>query len=567
MPHRSAVGKRSLSCRQRYSTKESTMSISQKIERDIGSLQSIRHSRRTFVGGVAAAGAAVAVGGAIGTSAQDADGGQISFALGGDATLNPFTWPNQQPTILVCKNVFSTLVKYSDEGDSQIIGDLATTWEASEDGLTWTFNLRDDVLWHDGEPFTAEDVKFTIEGLLDPAVNAQFRTNLTGVTGAEVIDDHTVAIHTEVPLGSLPLVFAYNIAIAPAHLLEGQNLNEIPEFVQQPIGTGPYKVESITHGDQMVLKANEDYFEGVPSIQTLVYRVIPDVNQIVAQLQTGELDMAEIPAANRATLEGSGNVSFTSTLETSTFCIYTNNHRFPFDDATVRRAATHAIDRQVIVDQLLLGEAEIATGPYSSAFGDFFNADLEPIPFDVEAGATLMTEAGFEQVDGIWSKDGQAVEIELYVDQGNPVREQLAQVVQQFLQDFGFTVNLQIVEWSVYIDITSERPGKYDARTGWRFTAPDPDKSSEYGTDGTVNHYGYSNPEVDELFDQGRTEVDHEKRVEIYHEIQRLIYDDTAIIWMYYPKSIFAFNSRIQGVPEVNYRNALLYVHKMTISG
>lgn len=542
------------------------MSKSNIIGNAIGTrLQDHRHSRRQFVGGAAAAGAIVATGSPLVSAAQDNGQSQVSMALGGDATLNVFTWPNQQPTILVAKNVFSTLVKYSDENDSQVIPDLATEWETSEDGLAWTFKLRNDVFWHDGEPFTAEDVRFTIEGLLDPEVNAQFRTNLSGITGAEVIDDHTVVINTDIPLGSLPLILAYNIAIAPAHILEGQNLNEISDFVQQPIGTGPYKVESISHGDQMVLRANEDYFEGAPSIQTLIYRVVPDVNQIVAQLQTGELDMAEIPAANRATLENSGNVSFTSTLETSTFCIYTNNHRFPFDDATVRRAATHAIDRQVIVDQLLLGEAEVATGPYSSAFGDFFNADLEPISFDVDMGATLMTEAGFEQVDGIWSKDGQAVEIELYVDQGNPVREQLAQVVQQFLQDFGFTVNLQIVEWSVYIDITSERPGKYDARTGWRFTAPDPDKASEYGTEGTVNHYGYSNPEVDELFAQGRSEVDHEKRVEIYHEIQRLIYEDTAIIWMYYPKSIFAYNSRIQGVPEVNYRNALLYIYKMTV--
>jgi len=488
------------------------------------------------------------------------------MALNGDPTLNVFTWPNQLPSILVAKNVFSTLVKYSAEDGVTVVPDLATDWSVSDDGLTWTFTLREGVTWHDGEPFDADDVKFTLDNIVSPDVNAQFRTALAGVTEVTVVDPQTVSITSEQPLSSLPTLLAYNIAIAPQHILEGEDLNETPNFVQSPVGTGPYRVVDIAPGDRVVLEAYPDYFDGAPGIQSLTYRVVPDVNQVVAQLQTGELDMAMVEAANRSTLEGSGNVSFTSTLETSTFCIYTNNHRSPFDDAVVRKAATLAIDRQLIVDELLLGEAEVATGPYSPAFGDFYNDSLEPYPYDMEQAEALMSDAGFEKDGGVWAKDGERVSIELLVDQGNPVREQLAQVVQQFLLDFGFEVELAVVEWSVYIERGSGNPGDYDSRTGWRFTSPDPDKTTEYGTDGTVNHYGYSNPEVDELFQQGRVELDLETRVDIYHQIQQLIYDDVAIIWMYYPRSLFAYNSRIQNVPEINFRNALLYVYQMTLA-
>jgi peptide/nickel transport system substrate-binding protein len=526
-----------------------------------------RLDRRQLISRTAAVGLATSVAAAHhAAGAQESGAGTVSVALNGDPTLNVFTWPNQLPSILVAKNVFSTLLKYSEEDGITPVADLATEWDVSEDGRTWTFQLREGVTWHDGEPFTAEDVKFTLDNIMNPEVNAQFRTALAGVTEVAAVDDRTVTITSEEPIGSLPTLLAYNIAIAPKHLLDGENLNELTDFVQNPVGTGPYRVSEVVPGDRVVLEANPDYFDGAPSIQNLIYRVIPDINQVVAQLQTGELDMATVEAANRSTLEGSGNVSFTSTLETSTFCIYTNNHRFPFDDAAVRKAATMAIDRQLIVDELLLGEAEIATGPYSPAFGDFYNDSLEPYPYDPAQAEALMTEAGFAKEDGFWTKEGERASFELIVDQGNPVREQLALVVQQFLQDFGFEVTVSVVEWSVYIERGSGNPGDYDTRTGWRFTSPDPDKTTEYGTNGTVNHYGYSNPEVDELFAQGRIEIDPQARVEIYHQIQQLIYDDAAIIWMYYPRSLFAYNSRIQNVPAINYRDALLYVYKMTLA-
>jgi peptide/nickel transport system substrate-binding protein len=175
-----------------------------------------------------------------------------------------------------------------------------------------------------------------------------------------------------------------------------------------------------------------------------------------------------------------------------------------------------------------------------------------------------MTEAGFAKEDGVWAQDGKPISIELMVDKGNTTREQLALVVQQYLQDFGLEVNVTVEEWSVYIERGGQRPGECDARTGWRITAPDPDKTSEYGTDGAVNHYAYSNPVADDLLARGRAEVDPAARVAIYHELQQVLYDDCPICWMYYPNGIIAHSATLQGVPQIGIRDALLYVYKMS---
>lgn len=314
--------------------------------------------RRQLLGAAATLGVAAPVLGALGpsASAQGAPSGTVTIALNGDPTLNIFTWPNQLPSVLVAKNVFSCLLRYSAEDGFTPVADLATDWSVSDDGLTWTFQLRDGVTWHDGEPFTAEDVKFTLDAILAEDVRAQFRAALAGVTDVTVVDPLTVTVTSAEPIGSFPILLAYNIAIAPKHILEGQDLNEISDFVQNPVGTGPYRVSEILSGDRITLTAFEDYFDGAPSIGTVIYKVVPDINNVVAQLLTGELDMATVEAATLSALESSENIIYNSALEPSTFAVYLNNRNWPFDNVLVRKAVTMATDRQTVVDQILLGE-------------------------------------------------------------------------------------------------------------------------------------------------------------------------------------------------------------------
>ena len=494
---------------------------------------------------------------------QPRRGGQMSLAIISDPTLNPFTWAGQFATIMAAKPLWNTLTKY-EPGTMKVVPDLATSWEPAPDGLSWTFKLRQNVKWHDGRPFSAADVKFTLDNIVNPSVNALFRTNLTGLKETQVVDDSTVKLVLDQPFASLPIQLGYNIAMAPKHLLEGQDLNTLSEYVQRPIGTGPFKVKEIVKGSYVSMEANPDYYEGPPNLDGLVYKIIPEINTQVAQLRTGELDLALIEPANKDTLRNQQNLDFFTVEQPNTFYFCLNNAREPFDDKRVRLALTLGSNRQLMVERILRGEAPLAAGPYGSAFGEFQNTSLQPYPYDPERAKQLLAEAGWTPgSDGIVEKDGKKMSFGFMVDKGNPTREQMALALQQDWKRIGVDIQIDVAEFNVYLQRGNKRPGDYDARTGWRITAPDPDKTPEYTTDGGNNHYMYSNLEVDRLMAQGRAESDQQKRVQIYHQIQQLMYDDLPIIWVYYWTEIVALNKAIKGLPQMGIRDSLTYTNKL----
>ena len=159
------------------------------------------------------------------------------------------------------------------------------------DLLTWTFQLRRGVTWHDGKPFTAADVKFTFDTMLDPKVNARYRGNFPGLQRAEVVDDQTVRFVFDAPLSAFPAMLAYNAYIVPKHLLEGQDLLNAPaDFYRHPIGTGPFRFKEQLRGSHLTVEANPSYFEGRPHLDAIVFKVLPDPNAQIAQFRAGELD-------------------------------------------------------------------------------------------------------------------------------------------------------------------------------------------------------------------------------------------------------------------------------------
>lgn len=496
---------------------------------------------------------------------QPKKGGTFRIAMLGDAIPNPFTYAGQLPTILLNKTIFSTLVRY-DEKDLQPVPDLATEWKMDEGGKSWTFKLRKDVKWHDGKPFTAADVKFTIEGIINPKVNAQFRSNLRPVKSVDIIDDYTVRINTTDTFPSLDIMLAYNVVMAPKHLLEGKDLNEIPEFVQKPIGTGPFKFKEYVKGDHATVVANDDYFLGRPYLDSVVYKIIPDINVIIAQLKTGELDAAAVEPQNMDALKGASNVEVLSAETPNAYYIALNASRWPFDDKKVRQALMYGLDRKLIVEKILFNQMPLATGPLAKAFGPYYNSKLQPYPYDPEKAKKLLEEAGFKPgPDGILQKDGKKLSFELLVDKGNPTREQIILTAQQYWKRLGCDVKVVVEEWNTFIKKGSTQPGDYDARSSWRITPPDPDKESEYATKGAVNHYAYSNPEADKLLAAGKKEMDKQKRIEAYHKFQEVVYDDVPVIWIYYPNDLIAINKRVQDFPKIGIRDALVYLHKVWI--
>ncbi|MBI2207725.1 MAG: peptide ABC transporter substrate-binding protein [Candidatus Rokubacteria bacterium] len=489
--------------------------------------------------------------------------GVLRVSIIGDVTLNPFTQPQQLPTTQVLKVVFSTLTRYR-PGDLQAVGDLATSWQPLEGGRVWEFKLRRGVKWHDGKPFSAADVKFTLESVVNPNVKALFRSAIKGLQRVDAVDDATVRVVMERPVASLPIILAWNIPISPKHLLEGKDLNDLSDFAQKPIGTGPFRWKEAVKGSHIALEAFPDYYGGAPKLKTLVFKVIPDINTVVAQLRTGELDMAVVEDVHRETLVSTTHLGFKVTHLPSTFCIAFNNSRWPFTDRSVRHALIHGLNRELMVQRLVKGDAPLATGPYAKAFGPFYNAALKPYAYDPARARALLAEAGFKPgSDGVLaSKDGKRLGFELMVDKGNPVREQVALYAQQAWKQLGIDVKLKVEEWSVYIKRGNQIPaGDYDARTTWRITPPDPDKTAEYTTGGINNHYAYANPDVDRLMAEGRTVTDQAKRVAIYHRIQEIIYQDAPHAWINNQTEILAMNKRVRDFPDLGIRDALQWMH------
>lgn len=492
--------------------------------------------------------------------------GILQVALLSDVTLNPFTLPQQLPTMLVAKVVFSTLTRYQ-PGDLKPVGDLAESWRALEDGRVWEFKLRRGVRWHDGKPFTAADVKFTLEAIVNPEVKALFQSQLKGLQRVDVVNESTVRLICKDPFPAMPIVLAFNVPIAPRHLLEGKDLNTMTEFVRQPVGTGPFRYKEAVKGSHVAVEAFPDYFGGAPKLHGIVFKVVPDVNTVVAQLRTGELDLAVTTATHKETLAGVGHLTFKTIVLPSTFFLALNNARFPFDDRRVRQAMMHGLNRELIVQRILKGEAPVAAGPYATAFGPYVNTDLKPYPFSVARAKELLAEAGFKPgPDGVLQKDGKRLAFELMVDKGNPEREQIALYAQQSWKQLGADVKLDVEEWSVFIKKGNRIPsGEYDARTGWRITSPDPDKTAEYTTGGINNHFAYSNPEVDALMAKARSTVDEGARQATFRKLQELIQRDVPLVWVYHQTEILAISKRVKNYPELGIRDALPWAAQMSV--
>lgn len=488
--------------------------------------------------------------------------GTLRIAIVGDATLNPFTFPQQISTQMVASTIFSNLTRYR-PGDLQTVGDVAASWVPAEDGRVWVLKIKRGVRWHDGKPFTAEDVKFTLEAIVNPNVRALYRSALRGLRRVDVIDEHTARVEFGDPFPSFPIVVGWWIVpMAPKHLLDGKDLNDLSDFAQNPVGTGPFRLKEVVKGSHVLVEANPNYHWGPPKLKNIVFKILPDINTVMAQLRAGELDLAQVEAIHRDAMRGVPHLQFRITEQPSAFFIALNNTRWPFTDKRVRQAMMYGLNREAMISQIYKGTTPIATGPYARAFGPFYDKSLKPYPFDLSRAKALLAEAGFRPgPDGVLQREGRPLTFELMVDRGNPVREQIALFAQQSWKELGANVKLAAEEWSVFVRRGNMQPGDYDARTGWRITAPDPDKTAEYTTGGANNHYGYSNAEVDRLMQQARQIIDKQKRVELYYRIQNLIYQDVPVIWINYRTEILAMNKRVRNFPNLMLEDALFWMH------
>ena len=495
-----------------------------------------------------------------------------TFKIPVNANITPWPPIGAIQNLMVNKSLFNGLVRYSPT-DWTPQPDLAESWDTSSDGLTWTFHLRKGVTWHDGKLFTADDVKYTLGVYKDPNVNSILLGNLEPVSSIDVVDANTVKVTTKTPYSSFVELLCYLCFMLPQHLLQGQKFDRTTfpqDFIQHPVGTGPFKFGEHVPGDHFTVVANENYYEGRPYLDSVIYKIVRDQNSTIAQVKTGELDIAFPSFAQLSTLQGTSNLQIIERglMDYRFFAGYYKNPQFGpwFSQKAVRQALAYAIDVQGIIKQVTQGKADRSNGPLPPALKAWYIPDLPVFDYDPNKAGQMLSDAGFKKgSDGILAKDGQKYQFTFYTDQGQPEREQTALILQQNFKDIGIDAKLQTLEFN---DLQNRYRVTHDftAMAYYYVTPATPDQHSYWQTNGSTNEWAYSNPDVDKLFDQAMSTFDVDKRKATFKQLYTILADDQAVNFIYHPHELQAINKRVQGWAETDYRDALLYLSKVWMS-
>ncbi|MBM3451061.1 MAG: ABC transporter substrate-binding protein, partial [Armatimonadetes bacterium] len=335
-------------------------------------------------------------------------GGAVIYPILADPTFNPWHPRAFVESVFPNRVIFPGLTRPG--RDLRPAPDLAERWELSRDGLTWTFFLRRGVKWHDGRDFTAEDVKFTFDLVLNPRLGAQNRGVYSALREVQVVNPTTVRFLLRAPQASLATVLGINSGIIPKHAFDGvADPWTLDAFNKRaPIGTGPYRVQTYVPGSSVTLTRNDAYFGGRPNLDSVTFKVLPDPNTQVAQLLSGELTLAIVDnPALVAGLQGRPEIEITQIPQVQFYWLAVNHANPILNDKRLKQAMMHAVDRPAMVRGFLQGYARPATGMISPALSYYYRANVKDYPFDREQARKLLSEAGWRPgPDRVLVKDG-----------------------------------------------------------------------------------------------------------------------------------------------------------------
>ena len=465
-----------------------------------------------------------------------ADKTDIVVAMDADVdTLHPTDF-STTVELGVLNQIYDTLLYYSPDGTKDPEPRIAESYEISDDGLDYTFHLRDDVTFHDGTPVTADDVVFSIE--LYKASEYQ-GSQISMLSSVEATDEHTVVCHLDAPYSPFLQGICSPMIASKAYYESSED-----DFVNNPIGSGPYKFVSRAKGSNIKLEANEDYYRGAPEIKEVTFEVIPDSSTKAIALQTGEVNFAEIDSATKPQLEANPAITIAEVPTSSFSYIAMNTEKEPFDDSRVRQAINYAIDRDNLVAVCYDGEAEVNSNICAKErFG--YSDDQFQYTYDPEKAKELLAEAGIETPYDL----GEILVAEKYSN--------LATVIQNDLKAVGLDVTISVKEFNSYI--SDLQNGSYGI-TALNMTLEGDTQTLEmaFTSDyiGIANNARYSDEEMDKLFGQARTETDNDKRAEVFNEIFTKAQDEAIYAVMCNPMTLYAYNSDLtcpEFVLEGNY--------------
>jgi ABC-type transport system substrate-binding protein len=467
---------------------------------------------------------------------------ELRIGIGIDAdSLNP----HEQTTTLIqniCDFMYETLYYQNEKGE--LVPMLATDKSISKDGLAWTFKLRRGVKFHDGTPFTAAAVKAGLDRALDPNRRVPLRFIITMIKQVEVVDDYTVRIHLKYPYAPLDYVLSVTIS-APFSPKAVQELGD--KLAVQPVGTGPFKLGEWVKGDRIVLVRNENYYGKKPTLDRIVFKVVPEHGTRTAMIRSGDLDMIILPQPpDVAALEKDPNLKVINAPSTRYLFMGFNNKKDLFKDKRVRQAFNYAVDKDTIVKKVLFNLADVAEGPMpESLFGYYKDGKYEYNPkkakellavakFPMDRKISMITPTGRYTFD-----------------------KQVSEAIQAYLTDVGLNVELRTYDWPTYMAMIYKPIEQSETELfllGWGPIILDADFMlygqfhSSVLPPGGMNSAFYSNPEADKLLDEGRMAQTAAKRKEIYKKASELLWDECPWIWLYVQKYTVVHRKNVKGV-------------------
>jgi peptide/nickel transport system substrate-binding protein len=463
------------------------------------------------------------------------EGGTLTVVRLSDATkLDPHFITDIPSANIVYQKVYEGLV--APDQDMNIVPKLASEWTVIDD-TTWEFKLQQDVTFHDGAAFNAEAVKATFDRLLDPNTGSPQYEKFAMINEVKIIDEYTIQLLLEYPYAPLLSILASNEGsiISPNALLENPD-----GLAQHPVGTGPFVFESWKTGQEISLTKNANYWGEEAKIDRVVFKVVPEDATRLAMIETGEAHINDqVPVTEIERIEASDKMGLHRTEGLAVEYIGFNTRKKPLDDVRVRKAISHAVEREAIISGVYNNVGTLANVAMSpKVFGHSEN--VKPYEYDLNEAKKLLKEAGYEN----------GLELSLLTSDRKE-RINMAEVIQSQLKGIGVDVKIQVMEYGAYIDTIDK--SEHDLFIGGWGNATGDGDYNQYNLFHTAsqgppgNHFYYSNPTVDQLIEEARQETDGDKRKELYEQVMQIELDDAVYIPIRNYEHLAAYSKNVSG--------------------
>ena len=473
-----------------------------------------------------------------GTNDQEnsADGQSVLRYGSGDYTaINPALYEHGEINALL----FAGLTAHNEK--NEVVPGLAEDWSFDEKTCTYTFSLRDGLTFHDGEPLTSADVKFTLEAILDEQNGSEIVSNYTDIAEIRCPDALTVEIRLTQPNAAFPDYMT--IGILPEHLLAGKDLATCA-FNQNPVGAGPYRLKDWDMGQSITMERFDNYYGGQPQIEQVIFVIVPDSDARAMQLAAGKIDMAQITPKSAEQFADSKEIRVYR-METADYRAIAYNFANPYFERHPELAniLSYAIDREAIISGVLLGQGAAAYSPLQKSA--YNNADIEHFTYDPEKAERLLVEAGWSKgADGYYEKDGERLGFTIAAMADDQVRVDMAAMCASQLQQIGADVSAetrQSLDWA----------GQEACIIGWGSPFDPDDHTYKVFTTGAGDNYtSYSNAAIDQILAAARHTEDAAEREKLYLEFQDKLTAHLPYTFIAYVDADYAMKANIHGITE-----------------